>query len=293
MTLPRERLKGVAFMLAAAVSFSTGGLLVRLADSTPPAALLVWRSVIVFLFLAALLALRDGRAFAGRVREGGVPGIVSALFLGATFCCFVFAVTRTTVANTAALMSTAPLMLTAAAWLFLREKAQATTWVAIVVALGGVLLMFADGLGSGGALSGNLFALGVPACFAASYILLRRSPARLDPMATSMLASAFAALAMLPFAWPLAFPAADLPALLAMGILQTGLGLALMSLAINRLAAAELGMVGLLEMVLAPVWVWLVLGEQPGAAALTGGIVIVGAVFVNQLYLLRASSRTV
>jgi DME family drug/metabolite transporter len=269
MTLPRERLKGVAFMLAAAVSFSTGGLLVRLADSTPPAALLVWRSVIVFLFLAALLALRDGRAFAGRVREGGVPGIVSALFLGATFCCFVFA------------------------WLFLREKAHATTWVAIVVALGGVLLMFADGLGSGGALSGNLFALGVPACFAASYILLRRSPARLDPMATSMLASAFAALAMLPFAWPLAFPAADLPALLAMGILQTGLGLALMSLAINRLAAAELGMVGLLEMVLAPVWVWLVLGEQPGAAALTGGIVIVGAVFVNQLYLLRASSRTV
>jgi drug/metabolite transporter (DMT)-like permease len=245
MTLPRERLKGVAFMLAAAVSFSTGGLLVRLADSTPPAALLVWRSVIVFLFLAALLALRDGRAFAGRVREGGVPGIVSALFLGATFCCFVFAVTRTTVANTAALMSTAPLMLTAAAWLFLREKAHATTWV------------------------------------------------RLDPMATSMLASAFAALAMLPFAWPLAFPAADLPALLAMGILQTGLGLALMSLAINRLAAAELGMVGLLEMVLAPVWVWLVLGEQPGAAALTGGIVIVGAVFVNQLYLLRASSRTV
>jgi drug/metabolite transporter (DMT)-like permease len=287
--LSSERTKGVILMLGSAVCFSTGGLLVRMADSTPPAALVFWRSAVVFLFLLALLARLHGRRLQEKVRNGGGSGAISALFLGATFCFFIFAVTRTTVANAAALMSTAPLMLTAAAWMFLGEKPRAATWLAILAALGGVVLMFADGIGSGGAMTGNLLALGIPLSFTASYILLRRAPGRMDPMTTSMVASLFAALAVLPFAWPVAPPGADLPVLLAMGVLQTGMGLVLLSQAITRLSAGELGMVGLLEMVLAPVWVWLALGERPTDAALAGGVIVVGAVFANQVYLLRTA----
>jgi drug/metabolite transporter (DMT)-like permease len=178
-------------------------------------------------------------------------------------------------------------MLTTAAWLFLGEKPRAATWLAIFAALCGIFLMFADGLGSGGVITGNLLALGIPACFTASYILLRRAPGRLDPTTTSMLASLFAALAILPFAWPIAWPARDLPVILALGVLQTGMGLLLMAQAINRLTAGELGMVGMLEMVLAPVWVWLALGERPTDAALAGGMIVVGAVFANQVNALR------
>ncbi len=275
-------------MLGAAICFSTGGLLVRLADATPPAAMVFWRSSVVFVFLLAVLWLWHGRRMMLKVRDGGGAGVLSALFLGATFCLFILAVTRTTVANAAALMSTGPLMLTASAWLFLGEKPRAVTWLAILAALGGVALMFADGIGSGGAMMGNLLALGIPAAFTASYILLRRAPGRMDPTVTSMVASLFAALAMLPFAWPLAPPGADLPVLLAMGVLQTGMGLVLMSQAIPRLSAGELGMVGLLEMVLAPVWVWLAIGEQPTGAALLGGVVVVGAVFLNELYAVKS-----
>lgn len=286
-----ERLKGLLYMIGASVCFSTGGLLVRLVESTPPAALVVLRCTVMFLFLAVLLAFRHGRGMAGRVREGGCAGVVSALFLASTFALFIFAVTRTSVANTAALMSTSPLMLTVAAWVFLGEKPRAATWLAIAVALGGIAVMFADGIGSGGVIEGNLLALCIPATFTASYILLRRSPARLDPSSTSMLAALFAALAMLPFAWPVAWPADDLPVILTMGIGQTGLALALMAQAVNRLSAGELGMVGLLEMALAPVWVWLVLGERPTDAALAGGVIVVSAVLLNQLYALGRPGR--
>jgi len=286
-----ERLKGLAYMVGASVCFSTGGLLVRLVESTPPAALVVLRCVVMFLFLVALLAFRHGRGVAGRVREGGRSGVVSAMFLAATFGLFIFSVTRTSVANAAALMSTGPLMLTVAAWVFLGEKPRVATWFAIAAALGGIALMFADGIGSGGVIAGNLLALCIPASFTVSYILLRRSPARLDPTTTSMLAALFAALAVLPFAWPVAWPADDLPVIVTMGVAQTGLGLALMSQAINRLTAGELGMVGLLEMALAPVWVWLVLGERPTDAALAGGVIVVGAVFLNQLYALGQRGR--
>lgn len=286
-----ERLKGLAYMLGASVCFSTGGLLVRLVESTPPAALVVLRCAVMFVFLVALLAARHGRGLAGKLREGGSAGVVSAMFLASTFALFIFAVTRTSVANAAALMSTAPLMLTVAAWAFLGEKPRAATWLAIAAALGGIALMFADGIGSGGVITGNLLALCIPATFTVSYILLRRSPARLDPTGTSMLAALFAALAVLPFAWPLEWPARDLPVILVMGVAQTGMGLVLMAQAVNRLTAGELGMVGLLEMTLAPVWVWLVLGERPSDAALMGGTIVVGAVFLNQLYALSRPGR--
>lgn len=288
--IPAERLKGILYMLGASVCFSSGGLLVRLADSTPPAALVVWRSAVVFIFLAALLAGLHGRGVERKIRAGGAAGAVSALFLGATFCFFIFALTRTTVANAAALMSTGPLMLTAAAWAFLGEVPRAATWFAIAAALGGIALMFADGIGSGGVITGNLLALCIPASFTVCYILLRRAPARMDPTVTAMLASLFAALALLPFAWPIEWPVRDLGVIVAMGVLQTGMGLVLMSQAINRLSAGELGMVALLEMVLAPVWVWLVLGERPTDAALAGGVIVVGAVFVNQMLALRRPS---
>ena len=286
-----ERLKGLLYMVGASVCFSTGGLLVRLVESTPPAALVVLRCAVMFVFLAALLVVRHGRGVAGRVREGGRSGVVSALFLAATFCLFIFAVTRTSVANAAALMSTGPLMLTVAAWVFLGEKPRVATWLAIAAALGGIGMMFADGIGSGGVIAGNLLALCIPVSFTVSYIILRRAPARLDPTTTSMLAALFAALAVLPFAWPIAWPEGDLPVIITMGVAQTGLGLALMSQAINRLSAGELGMVGLLEMALAPVWVWLVLGERPTDAALAGGVIVVGAVFLDQLHALGRRPR--
>jgi len=286
-----ERLKGVLLMLGSAVCFSTGGLLVRMADSTPPPQIVFWRSLFVFAFLAAVMACWQGGAVVQKLRRGGGAGIASAAFLAATFCFFIFAVTRTTVANTAALMSTSPLMLTAAAWLFLREKVPGATWFAIAAALGGIALMFADGITSGSGIGGNLLALGIPLCFTVSYILLRRRPASVDPAATAMLASLFAAIAMLPVTWPPAWPHADLPVLIAMGVFQTGLGLVLVMLAVHRLSAGELGMVGLLEMVLAPVWVWLLLGERPTDAALAGGVIVVGAVFANQLYALRSNLR--
>ncbi len=278
-------------MLGASVCFSTGGLFVRLAESTPPAALLVLRSTVVFVFLAAVLARWHGRGLAGKVRAGGASGALSAIFLAATFCLFIFSVSHTSVANAAALMSTGPLMLTAAAWAFLGEKPRAATWLAIAAALGGIALKFADGIGSGGVITGNLLALGIPASFTVSYILLRRAPARLDPTATAMLASLIAALAIMPFAWPIAWPVRDLPVIVAMGVVQTGMGLLLMSQAINRLSAGELGMAGLLEMVLAPVWVWLALGERPTDAALTGGVIVVGAVFVNQIHAMRTQAK--
>jgi len=66
-----------------------------------------------------------------------------------------------------------------------------------------------------------------------------------------------------------------------------GLGCWLMTQAVRHLRAAEIGLLSLSETILAPVWVWLGVGEAPGIAALAGAVLIVGALMVNGWMTLR------
>lgn len=279
-------------MLGAAVCFSTGGIFVRHLPALEPAALVFWRSLFAGAFILALLFAWHGRALSGRVRAAGRAGWISACFLAATFFFFLFSITRTTVASASVLMSTGPLFLALAAWAFLGERPRPGTWIALAAALAGMVLMFAEGLDTG-QLSGNLLALGVPLAFTVNYIVLRRAAARTDPTVAALLAALIALAAAAPLAWPLAISARDLALVAALGAVQIGLGLALMTRAYHRLSAGELGLIGLLEPVLAPLWVWVGVGERPGAAALAGGALVLAAVFVNQLLLLRAAARAI
>lgn len=281
-----ERVRGALLMLAATVCISTGGVLVRHVEAVAAPGIVFWRSAFMFLFILAVLAAWHGRALPARVRAAGWPGTVSACFLAATFFFFIFSITRTSVANAWVLMSTAPLFLALAGWAFLGERPRAGTWLAIAAALVGVVLLFGDGLDTGQT-AGNLLALGVPASFTVQYVLLRRAAAGVDPTVSALLAAIISALAAAPFSGPFAIPARDLLFLAALGVFQTGLGWVLMTRAYRRLSAAEIGLISLLEAVLAPLWVWVSIGERPSPAALAGGAVVIGAVLANQILALR------
>jgi drug/metabolite transporter (DMT)-like permease len=129
--------------------------------------------------------------------------------------------------------------------------------------------------------------LAVPVSFTINYIVLRRAAAVTDPTVAALMAAIVSVLVAAPLAWPLVASGRDLLLLAALGFFQTGLGLALMTRAYHRLQAGELALIGLLESVLAPIWVWLAIGERPGDAALAGGVIVIGAVLANQLLGLR------
>jgi len=61
--------------------------------------------------------------------------------------------------------------------------------------------------------------------------------------------------------------------------------------AARQLAAPEVALLGLLEVVLGPLWAWLGAGEVPAAATLTGGALVLGALVLNELASLRAGRR--
>jgi len=81
-----------------------------------------------------------------------------------------------------------------------------------------------------------------------------------------------------PFAHPAGAGAGDVVLLAALGVGQIGLGLIFLTIGARLIPAAEVALITLLEIVLGPLWVWLVQSEQPGAATLAGGAIVLGAV---------------
>jgi drug/metabolite transporter (DMT)-like permease len=289
-----SRARGIALMLGAGLCWSLGGIIVRKLTLTDVWEIVFWRALFMVMFLGALLLVLRGRGAAASVRGIGAAGVIAGACLAAQLYCFILALSYTTTANTFVLMSLSPLFTALAGLLFLHERVAWHTWIAIVVALGGIVIMFSEGLATahhGGRWLGNFFALCIP-IFYACQILFVRKVQGVQGKAPDLLPTVFAGglIAMIPalfLGWPPAIAAQDVSLLALMGGVQLGLGCWLMSLSVRHLRAAEMGLLALIETLLAPLWVWLGVGELPGAAALAGGALIVSALVVNGWITLR------
>lgn len=271
---PDERRRGVLLVACACVCWSSGGLLVRLIEAGDLATTF-WRSAFMAIAVAGWLAVRYRGEAGQRIRAVGAAGVLSGILLAATFTCYILALRHTTVANTLILMSAAPLIGAVLGWIVLGERMMRSTWVAIVVALCGIATTVIDDL-SAGRMFGNSLAFTVAVLFACNTVLLRRHR-QIDMVPANFLGGVFSALALLPFVQPLAVSARDLGLLALLGSFQLGLGLFLFVRGSRFLRTAELGLVGLLEAVLAPLWVWLLLGETPSLRTLVGGGIVLAA----------------
>jgi len=272
------RRRGALLVACAAVCWSSGGLIARLV-TTGPWTTSLWRGLFASLFLTLVLWIARRRNIVAQWREGGAPVLIAAVCMATASTCFIFALSRTSVANTAILMSTGPFVAGLLGFLLLGERVAPRTWVTMGVALAGAVVMVSSSYGRG-AIVGDLLAVVMAGSFATATVLVRRHPE--IPMApTAALATALTALVALPLAAPLETSARDLLLLAFFGVGQFGAGFLLFMAGARLIPAAESSLIGMLETVLGPLWVWLVLNERPGAATLTGGALILTALVAN------------
>ena len=292
-TATPNRARGIALMLAAGLCWSLGGIIVRSLALKDTWEIVFWRALFMAAFLGVLLLALRGRGALASVRSIGTAGLISSMCLAAQIYFFILALANTTTANTFVLMSISPLLAALTGMLFLRERVAWHTWIAISFALGGIVIMFGEGMDSGRWL-GNLFALCVPFGYACQILFVRKVQGA-NGKAPDLLPTVFvgALIAMTPavfLGWPFEASGSDVLLLAVMGCVQLGMGCWLMTLAVPHLRAAEMGLLALTETILAPLWVWLGTGEAPGTAALAGGALIVGALAVNGWVTLRAET---
>ena len=126
--------------------------------------------------------------------------------------------------------------------------------------------------------------------FAAATVILRRNR-HIQMLPAAALSAALASLATAVAARPGTADAGDLLLLALFGSGQLGLGMILFTAGARRIPVAEAALIGVLESVLGPVWVWLALGENPGAPSLVGGAIVLAALAGHTLADLRLEAR--
>lgn len=284
------RTTGVALMVAAPVLWSSAGVVTRHIQKAEPFEQVFWRSFFAFLFVFAVLLFQKAHPWKA-VRAAGAPGLISGLMWAIMFTAFLFALSLTTTANALVVMSVSPLLTAVFAKMFLKDPVPVRTLIAAGAAAIGIAWMFSTDLSAHYA--GMAVAFLIPVASAINVIVLRASAARLDLVPAVMLGGAMSCLLALPFALPFSATSKDLFLLAFLGITQLGLPCMLLVLASRALLAPEIALLGLLEVVLGPLWVWLGAGEQPGAATLTGGAVVLAALAANELAALRHRANPV
>ena len=283
-----EARRGRLLVAAAAVCWSTGGLIARLVD-TDPWTTVFWRGLFCAAFLVGVTALREGRRTPDVFLGMGATGLAMAVCFATASTCFIMALHRTSVANVLIIQSLSPFMAGLLGWAWMGERVAGRTWAAMGVALLGSAIMVSRYFytaAAAGSLGGDLLAFTVALSFAAATVLLRRNRGvRMLPAAA--LAAALASLVASFAARPGSADLGDLLLLALFGSGQLGLGMILFTTGARRIPVAEAALIAVLESVLGPVWVWLALGENPGLPSLVGGAVVLAALAGHTLADLR------
>ncbi len=289
---PPRRPVALALMVVAPMLWSMAGVVTRHVERAAPFEQVFWRSFTAGVFVAAFLPLAGSNPWRA-VRAAGLPGLFSGTMWAVMFTAFVLALSLTSTANTLVVMSVSPLLTAALARLLLKEPVPPRTWLAILAGAAGIGWMFAAGLGmhSPRDAAGMLVAMLVPVAAASNLIALRATAARLDLVPALIVGALLSCLIALPLALPFGASARDLLLLGFLGVFQLGLPCILLVIASRSLRAPEIALLGLIEVVLGPLWAWLGAGETPGTATLAGGAIVLAALVANELSALATRKR--
>jgi drug/metabolite transporter (DMT)-like permease len=276
----------VALMVAAPVLWSSAGVVTRHIERAEPLEQVFWRSLFAFAFVAGFLAFTR-KSPVQALRRAGMPGLFSGVMWAVMFTAFVIALSLTTTANTLVTMSVSPLLTVICARIVLADPIPLRTWIAALAAMAGIAFMFGSTVDDSRHAGGMLIAFLIPVASALNVVALRKHAANVDLIPSVMLGGALSALIALPLALPISASGKDLLLLAFLGMFQLGLPCMFLVLASRALLAPELALLGLLEVVLGPLWAWLGAGETPAWATLLGGTLVLAALVGNELAALR------
>ena len=263
---------GLVLTVSGVLVFSPDGLMLRLigADGLT---LTVWRGVLAGMVILLGSALVYRRDLWRILRAGGWVGLLLVALNAASLLAFNMAITNTSVANVLVTFAIMPLLAAIMAWVFLGERLRPDTAVALLFAVLGMLIVAAGATGDGG-IRGLVYAILNSVVIAGFFVAVRhlRGQSAIPFVGVGYLV---VGLATWPFvSWP-DLNVTQFGLLVANGTVLQPLAIALVSLGPRYLPAPEVALITLLETILGPLFVWLVLAEDPGPYTLAGGAIII------------------
>ena len=284
---------GVALTILAGVIWSTVGLGIRMIEEAGVWEILLFRSssLTCFLLFIILIHLKQN-PFKLIFAVGVIPSSIGAIGLLFAYSGAIYSIQTTSVANAMLLFATAPFFAAILGRIILTEKVALRTWVAIFIAILGVVIMVSD-KASGGRFWGSLAGLLSGFGFAIFSTALRWGRSQ-EMLPMVFLSGLFAIVITGSICYlndiSIILSENDLFITLGMGVFQVGAGLVLYTFGSRSVPAAELVLLSLAEVLLGPFWVWLFLGETFSFSTFVGGSVLLLAILGNSILGLRKQS---
>ena len=274
-----------SFLAFVGVMFITpDSLLIRLSN-IDTWSLLFYRGAIPFVVVLIGLILFYRKNFFNALFKIGLAGIFYVISFSICNITFIISIQNTNVANTLIMVAMAPMLSAILAAIFLKEPTNKETWVAIFVTFFSVTFIFYDSIQIGN-IVGDLFGFVTALGLAINANLARFAKDR-DLVPSAVIGKLVVAIFAFFFVENFDLVAADKIIVPLMCIMCVAIPFVLVTIAPRYISAPEVNLFFLLEVILGPIWVWLIIKEQPSVQTIIGGIVIIITIALHSFLALK------
>lgn len=275
-----------AFAVAAlgVVVLSPDALMIK-ALSIDVWSLVFYRNAFLLTFLLAVVFARRTDGAVDVAHRLGGAGVLAGVLYGLSALCFILSMRQTTAANAVVILGAMPMAAAVMRRVFLKKATPMRTWIAAAAVLAALAYLSTSEMGQAD-LWGMLAAVGAMVFYSGHVTVLSAHP-HMDRVAVLAVGAGGAAIAGLALAANLTVTATELGLLAVLGIVVVGGAHMAFGLATRILSGPEVSLIVLLEMILGPLWVWLVLAEVPAQATVSAGGVIAVSVAIHSVLALR------
>ena len=281
-----DQQKGSLLAFIAVIFITPDSLFIRLSN-VDTWGLVFYRGIIPFftVFIGMLLIYKSN--FFKMLFSSGYHGLIYIGTFSITNITFVVSIQNTNVANTLVMIATAPMLSAILGAIFLKEPPDKKTWISIIVTFLAIIYIFFDSIKLGnfyGDILGFITAIGL----AVGAVTIRSAKSK-NLVPAAVVGKLFVATFALFFIESFVLEDKDLIIVPLMCILCVAIPFVLVTIAPRFIPAAEVNLFFLLETIIGPIWVWLIIKEQPSIETLQGGVVIIITIAIHSFLKLKNS----
>jgi len=281
-----DQQKGSLLAFIAVMFITPDSLFIRLSN-IDTWGLVFYRGLIPFFTVLIGMLLIYKLNFFKLLVSSGYHGLIYIGTFSITNITFVVSIQNTNVANTLVMIATAPMLSAILGAIFLKEPPDRKTWISIIVTFFAIIYIFFDSIKLGnfyGDILGFITAIGL----AVGAVTIRSAKSK-NLVPAAVIGKLFVATFALFFIESFALENNDIIVVPLMCVLCVAIPFVLVTIAPRFIPAAEVNLFFLLETIIGPIWVWLVINEQPTIETLQGGVVIISTIAIHSFLKLKRS----
>ena len=281
-----DQQKGSLLAFIAVMFITPDSLFIRLSN-VDTWGLVFYRGIIPFFSVFFVMILIYKLNFFKMLFTSGYHGLIYISTFSITNITFVVSIQNTNVANTLVMIATAPMLSAILGAIFLKEPPDKKTWISIIITFLAIIYIFSDSFKLGnffGDILGFVTAIGL----AVGAVVIRSAKTK-NLVPAAVVGKLFVATFALFFIESFTLVGQDLIIIPLMCILCVAIPFVLVTIAPRFIPAAEVNLFFLLETIIGPIWVWLIIKEQPSMETLQGGLVIIITIAIHSFLKLRNS----